>query len=200
LTQGLELAKTLLCRENLKRDYTQHTLQVWDKRFEFAELKRKFPSLGTKEDEELLLDKERVAKKPKVEPNRVPGFKLRARDSGDPGSPAVAVEASIRPKERFNLFKAAVERDLASQKERDHGYEDVVEVGLHAVHSSSAYLFVLECLSTPNISLSATFLQGNFFLLAPVNTITKCSRRGGRARALCPPPYNSSRQRCDRSS
>lgn len=127
LTQGLELAKTLLCRENLKRDYTQHTLQVWDKRFEFAELKRKFPSLGTKEDEELLLDKERVAKKPKVEPNRVPGFKLRARDSGDPGSPAVAVEASIRPKERFNLFKAAVERDLASQKERDHGYEDVVE-------------------------------------------------------------------------
>jgi WD40 repeat protein len=26
--QGLELAKTLLCRENLKRDYTQHTLQV----------------------------------------------------------------------------------------------------------------------------------------------------------------------------
>ncbi|KAG2335882.1 hypothetical protein BDR05DRAFT_953751 [Suillus weaverae] len=66
LTQGLELAKTLLCRENLKRDYTQHTLQVWDKRFEFAELKHKFPSLGTKEDEELLLDKERVAKKPKI--------------------------------------------------------------------------------------------------------------------------------------
>jgi enhancer of polycomb-like protein len=38
----------------------------WDKRFEFAELKRKFPSLGTQEDEELLLDKERVAKKPKI--------------------------------------------------------------------------------------------------------------------------------------
>ncbi|KAG1758564.1 enhancer of polycomb-like-domain-containing protein [Suillus occidentalis] len=127
LTQGLELAKALLCRENLKRDYTQQTLQVWDKRFEFAELKRKFPSLGTKEDEELLLDKERVAKKPKVETNRITGLKLRARDSGDPGSPAVAVEASIRPKERLNLIHATMERDLASQKERDHGYEDVVE-------------------------------------------------------------------------
>lgn len=127
LTQGLELAKTLLSRENLKRDYTQQTLQVWDKRFEFAELKRKFPSLGTKEDEELLLDKERVVKKPKIEPSRITGLKIRTRESGDPGSPAVAAEASIRPKERLSLINAAIERDLASQKERDHGYEDVVE-------------------------------------------------------------------------
>ncbi|KAG2040570.1 enhancer of polycomb-like-domain-containing protein [Suillus americanus] len=127
LTQGLELAKTLLSRENLKRDYTQQTLQVWDKRFEFAELKRKFPSLGTKEDEELLLDKERVVKKPKIEPSRITGLKIRTRESGDPGSPAVTAEASIRPKERLSLINAAMERDLASQKERDHGYEDVVE-------------------------------------------------------------------------
>jgi enhancer of polycomb-like protein len=127
LTQGLELAKTLLSRENLKRDYTQQTLQVWDKRFEFAELKRKFPSLGTKEDEELLLDKERVVKKPKIEPSRITGLKIRTRESGDPGSPAVAAEVSIRPKERLSLINAAIERDLASQKERDHGYEDVVE-------------------------------------------------------------------------
>ncbi|KAG1840990.1 hypothetical protein F4604DRAFT_1939718 [Suillus subluteus] len=42
---------------NLKCDYTQQTLQVWDTCFEFTELKRKFPSLGTKEEEELLLDK-----------------------------------------------------------------------------------------------------------------------------------------------
>lgn len=127
LTQGLELAKTLLSRENLKRDYTQQTLQIWDKRFEFAEHKRKFPSLGTKEDDELLIDKERVAKKPKIEANRITGLKIRTRECGDPGSPAVSVEASIRPKERLSLINAAMERDLASQKERDHGYEDVVE-------------------------------------------------------------------------
>jgi hypothetical protein len=41
----------VLAREN-KREYTQ------DKYFWFAELKCKFPLLGTKEDEELLLDKE----------------------------------------------------------------------------------------------------------------------------------------------
>ncbi|KIK32088.1 hypothetical protein CY34DRAFT_19302 [Suillus luteus UH-Slu-Lm8-n1] len=108
--------------------------------------------------------KGRRAHKPKVETNRITGLKLPARDSGDPGSPAVAVEASIRPKERLNLIHATMERDLASQKERDHGYEDVVEVRLQAVHSSSAYLFVLECSSesTPNISISATSLEGIF--------------------------------------
>ena len=42
-------------------------MQVWEKRLEFAELKRKFPTLGTKEDEELLHEKERVVKKPRVE-------------------------------------------------------------------------------------------------------------------------------------
>jgi len=42
LAQGLELAKTLLARENLKRDCTQQSLHVWDKRLEFAELKCKF--------------------------------------------------------------------------------------------------------------------------------------------------------------
>ncbi|KAJ8588901.1 hypothetical protein M405DRAFT_862573 [Rhizopogon salebrosus TDB-379] len=127
LTQGLELAKTLLSRENLKRDYTQQTLQVWDKRLEFIELKRKFPSLGTKEDEELLLNKERVVKKPKIETVHITGLKIHTRDRGDPGSPAMAVEASIQPKECLSLIDAAMERDLASQKERDHRYEDVVE-------------------------------------------------------------------------
>lgn len=67
LAQSLELAKTLLARENLKKENAQQVVQVWDKRLEFAELKRKFPALGTKEDEELLYEKERVAKKPRVE-------------------------------------------------------------------------------------------------------------------------------------
>ncbi|KAG1787969.1 uncharacterized protein HD556DRAFT_1312394 [Suillus plorans] len=38
---------------------------------------------------------------------------------------ALAVEASIQPEERLSLINAAMERDLASQKERDHGYEEV---------------------------------------------------------------------------
>jgi len=38
-----------------------------EKKLEFAELKRKFPSLNTKDDDELLHDKERAVKKPKTE-------------------------------------------------------------------------------------------------------------------------------------
>lgn len=127
LAQASELAKYLLARENLQKENAQQTMQVWEKRIEFADLKRKFPSLSTKEDEELLHDKERVVKKPKIEPaGRITGLKIRARDN-DAGSPVVAAEAVIRPKERLALINAAVERDLAKRKERDHGYEDVVE-------------------------------------------------------------------------
>jgi hypothetical protein len=37
---------------------------VWEKRVAVADMKRKFPTLGIKEDEELLHDKERVLKRP----------------------------------------------------------------------------------------------------------------------------------------
>jgi len=42
--------------------------EVWNQRTTFSDFKRKFPTLSTKEDEELLVDKERVPKKPKIEP------------------------------------------------------------------------------------------------------------------------------------
>lgn len=67
LAQAHGLAKSLLERENLKKDDAHEVLRVWEKRLEFAELKRKFPSLSTKDDDELLHDKERVVKKPKAE-------------------------------------------------------------------------------------------------------------------------------------
>jgi len=67
LAQAHGLAKSLLERENLKKDNGHEVIRVWEKRLEFAELKRKFPSLSTKDEDELLHDKERVVKKPKVE-------------------------------------------------------------------------------------------------------------------------------------
>ncbi|KAG8215759.1 enhancer of polycomb-like-domain-containing protein [Butyriboletus roseoflavus] len=128
LAQSLELAKTLLTRENLKKENAQQVVQVWEKRLEFAELKRKFPALGTKEDEELLHEKERVTKKPRVEStNRITGLKIRTRESGDSGTPSLQTEAAIRPRERLTLINAAIERDLTRRKERDHGYEDIIE-------------------------------------------------------------------------
>ncbi|KAF8127863.1 enhancer of polycomb-like-domain-containing protein [Boletus edulis] len=128
LAQSLELAKTLVARENLKKENMHQVVQVWEKRLEFAELKRKFTALGTKEDEELLHEKERVVKKPRVETtNRITGLRIRTRESGDSGTPSLQTEAVIRPRERLGLINAAIERDLTRRKERDHGYEDILE-------------------------------------------------------------------------
>ncbi|EGN97434.1 hypothetical protein SERLA73DRAFT_161474 [Serpula lacrymans var. lacrymans S7.3] len=127
LSISLELAKSVLTRENIKKDAAQQAIQVWEKRMEFVNMKRKFSSLGSKEDEDLLHDKERVPKKPKVENmNRATGLKLRPRDSNDLNSPAMQLEALIRPKERYTMITGAVDRDMARQKERDHQWEDLL--------------------------------------------------------------------------
>jgi hypothetical protein len=149
LMQGLELAKTLLCRENLKRDYTQQTLQVWDKHFEFAELKRKFPSLGTN----CYCERKHGLRHRQGRNHRNHRQSSTCRSSlTDPPNTSNTPPPPKRLLRGRRAFIRQRKSSKEAQKERDHGYEDVVEVGLHAVHSSSAYLFVLECLSTPNIS------------------------------------------------
>ena len=61
-----ELANNVVNREVLKKEAALQSRAVWEKRESLVNLKRKFPSLGIKEDEELFYDKERVPKKPKV--------------------------------------------------------------------------------------------------------------------------------------
>jgi enhancer of polycomb-like protein len=63
LTYPLELAKSLLIRETLKKDSAVQSQDVWEKRLAFADLKLKFPTFNDKVDEELLVDKERPVKK-----------------------------------------------------------------------------------------------------------------------------------------
>jgi hypothetical protein len=66
LATTAELVNGVLKREQLKREASQQAKAVWEKREDFANLKRKFPSLlNAKEDEELLYDKERVVKRVK---------------------------------------------------------------------------------------------------------------------------------------
>ena len=66
LATTAELVSSVLKREELKREASQQAKAVWEKREDFANLKRKFPSLlNAKEDEELFYDKERVIKKAK---------------------------------------------------------------------------------------------------------------------------------------
>jgi len=59
----LELAKSVLNRETMKKESALQTQTVWEKRLAFTDLKRKFPALNDKIDDELLVDKERPAKR-----------------------------------------------------------------------------------------------------------------------------------------
>ena len=50
-------------RETMKKDLAQQSQVVWEKRVALADFKRKYPSLGDKNDEEFLIDKEKPPKK-----------------------------------------------------------------------------------------------------------------------------------------
>ena len=63
LESAHDLARSLCQREALKRDILQCSKAVWEGRETMVSLKRKFPTLGLKEDDELLVDKERPPKK-----------------------------------------------------------------------------------------------------------------------------------------
>lgn len=89
-------------------------------------------------------------------------------------------EAVIRPKERLNLINAAMEHDLARRKERDHGYEDVVEVCFTCNNTSLGVdLFNAEPLPTPYVTVPSTPLETNF---SEFRIIRWCGRQGQEAR------------------
>ena len=48
----------------MKKGSVIQSQAIWEKRLAFVDLKRKFPSLHDKADEELLVDKERPLKRP----------------------------------------------------------------------------------------------------------------------------------------
>ncbi|KNZ80488.1 Enhancer of polycomb-like protein 1 [Termitomyces sp. J132] len=120
LLYPLELGKQLLQREELKRDSAMHCQQVWRKRIFLADFKRKFPSWGDKEDENLLIDKD----KPKgVESTRPPKIKPDVVM----GAPTRPEPITMRPAERIALINNAVEKILKRQKEEGRQWEDEVK-------------------------------------------------------------------------
>ncbi|PPQ93891.1 hypothetical protein CVT25_007804 [Psilocybe cyanescens] len=118
----LELAKAILARETVKKDLAVQSQAVWEKRLAFIDLKRKFPSLHDKIDEELLVDKERPTKR--ADNSRVPGLKIRTSDQA---LPAPRQEVVIRPRERQQMIRDQIETSLARQKDLDHHWEDQVD-------------------------------------------------------------------------
>ena len=178
LATTAELVSGVLKREQLKREVSQQAKAVWEKREDFASLKRKFPSLlNAKEDEELFYDKERVVKKVKPAeqgyahycsvricelkdgPCRRIGVKLKARDNnGDLMSPISHHDAVVRPKERAAAILAQVDREMARIKERDHHWEDGMEVSCLPTIILGSTHRQLECISAPPCDPSSTTL------------------------------------------
>jgi enhancer of polycomb-like protein len=143
MSVALELAQSVLQRENIKQESAQLSEKVWQKRVAFVDLKRKHPTIVTKEDEELLVDKERVVKKIKVEVpqyvhstysrNCILTFHSRRPKLtiSRPSEIATPVEAAVRPLDRYNQIQAAIERQLVSIKEKDQqAWEDGIDVRL----------------------------------------------------------------------
>ena len=177
LATTAELVNGVLKREQLKREASQQAKAVWEKREDFANLKRKFPSLlNAKEDEELFYDKERVKKvKPEqvyvwqcflrvreLKPgfcSRIGGVKLKTRDNnGDLMSP-VSHEAIVRPKERAAAILAQVDREMARIRERDHHWEDGMEVSCFLIAFPISTHHRVECISTSVCFSSSTTFQ-----------------------------------------
>lgn len=110
--------------------------EVWDRRLALVDLKRKFPSLGDKGDEDLLIDKEKPVKRPESYVvaidlslwdslytlcSRLP-LKIRTQDS------VSRPEISMRPKERIAMINEQIDNALAQRKEMDHHWEDQIDV------------------------------------------------------------------------
>ncbi|KAL1703283.1 enhancer of polycomb-like-domain-containing protein [Schizophyllum commune] len=133
LTQPLEIARFLLHREQAKRDQAKAAQRLFACRVQFIDYKRRFPTLGDKEDEvNYLVDKERVVRKP-VDPNRSSAAKSRT-PADQPATVTKPVDACIKPRDRFDSIMASVERELARQKDRDKHWHDDVDTPYQQQH------------------------------------------------------------------
>ncbi|KAF7800350.1 hypothetical protein EIP86_011600 [Pleurotus ostreatoroseus] len=126
LAVAMDLANRVLQRETTKRDQAAQTKALWERRFALVDLKRKFPALGSREDEELFQDRERVPKRIKTDfsSGRLP-LKLRTPRETEFGSPII--EPMMKPKDRYAQIQAAIDQELAKRKQEDHGWEDLID-------------------------------------------------------------------------
>lgn len=133
-----------MSRETQKKECITQSHDIWQKRMAFADLKRKYPSLKDKIDDELLVDKERPVKKPEAPyvyflnfifslisislhsfNRRITGLKLKTAEA--PPAP-VRQEVQIRPSDRIKSIRNRVEAHLDKQREKDHHWEDQIDV------------------------------------------------------------------------
>lgn len=118
LALALDIANATESREPLKKECYQQERAVFEKRLAFVECKRKVSVPGDKGDDDLIYDKERARKK-------ASRTKTRLDDSPAPSM----VPQEPFPQERYAKIQAALEADLARQKEKDVHWEDQIDNG-----------------------------------------------------------------------
>ncbi|KAF7798750.1 hypothetical protein EIP86_009975 [Pleurotus ostreatoroseus] len=118
---------------------------MWERWFALVDLKRKFPSLGSREDEELFQDRGRMPKKIKTNfsSGRLP-LKLRTPRETEFGSPII--EPMMKPKDRYAQIQAAIDQELAKRKQEDHGWEDLIDV---RTSMSTCFLYTYKAFQNP---------------------------------------------------
>ncbi|VDC03110.1 unnamed protein product [Peniophora sp. CBMAI 1063] len=125
LESAHELARNLCQREALKREILQCSKAVWEGRETMVSLKRRFPTLGVKEDDELLVDKERAPKKLRQTESK---NRISLKLPKDMSAAATAAEESVmRPKERQAMIQRTIDSELAKQKARDVSWEESID-------------------------------------------------------------------------
>lgn len=90
---------------------------------------------------------------------RIGGVKLKTRDNGDLMSPVSHHDTVVRPKERAAAILAQVDREMARIKERDHHWEDGMEVSCLLTATLGSTHRQLERISAPACDPSSTTLQ-----------------------------------------
>ncbi|KAG7087533.1 hypothetical protein E1B28_013492 [Marasmius oreades] len=119
-TFPVELAKCVISREQLKRESARQSQHIWEQRIQFVELRRRYPMLAEKMDEELLVDRERLSKKPELRGVKIPP----KADVIPPQTPQV-----VRPKDRIASIQNKIEGFLQKHKEVDQHWEDAIDTG-----------------------------------------------------------------------
>ncbi|KAH7108072.1 hypothetical protein BKA62DRAFT_764144 [Auriculariales sp. MPI-PUGE-AT-0066] len=133
LNACLDVARLVAKREVQKRELVAEIHSVADLRIDLAQAKLANPTLGDRTDEMLLYEKEprqRKRKPPIVSlsintaaPKRHDSIRIK-RDTAERASPATVLESCNIAQQRAEEIAAAIDRDLARQKQEDVGHED----------------------------------------------------------------------------
>ncbi|KAK7029405.1 Enhancer of polycomb-like protein 1 [Paramarasmius palmivorus] len=110
-----DLARSILTREELKRDSLRHSQHIWEQRMQMVELRLQNPALVEKGDDELLVDKERL-RKPECLLSQIQELQH-------------PLLRSLGRKTYAQSSKIGSNTYMAKQKENDQHWEDVVDTG-----------------------------------------------------------------------